>query len=156
LRVDGAQVALTGRFRFEPPPAGAYEWRMTSPPRIAPGVRVRLLPGRMPGLLVENTGALPLLILGIDGEPFLRVGPEGVDANTRSETWRQSGRRFASSNAAGEMSTEADWQRVAQTPRFSWIEPRARASTWQVPMRLGHDRFEVSGVAAWVPFETAE
>src|SRR5262249_28439125 len=63
LRVDGDSVVLSGRFRWRPPPAGAYATRLESAAQLAPGVRVKLLPGRAPGLLVENTSAQPLTVL---------------------------------------------------------------------------------------------
>ena len=81
LRVDGERVALSGRFRAAPAETGGFSARLTSPSEIAPGVRVTLLPGRAPGLLVHNASDRALLVFGADGEPFLRIAPEGVDAN---------------------------------------------------------------------------
>jgi hypothetical protein len=150
LRLDGTPVLLAGRFRYEPPAAGVYSPRLTSPREVAPGVKVTLLPGQVPGLLVENATSRALLVMGAEGEPFLRIGPAGVEANVRSQTWRASARQHDRLASAG-----SDWQRVASVPRFSWVEPRAaqKQSEWQIPMRLGDDPLQVTGVTVWRPFD---
>lgn len=167
MRVDGTPVLLTGAFRYQPPPA-ACTARLTSPPEVAPGVRVRLLPGRMPGLMIESSAVRPLLVYGADGEPFLRIDPRGVEANLGSRTWAQSA-RSASAMRASQRSETADWQRVTAVPRFGWIEPRAAApadastiaapatplatgaTRWHVPMQFGDERVEITGVVTCRP-----
>jgi hypothetical protein len=167
-------VALSGRFRSEPPATGSYTARLTSPSEIAPGVRVTLLPGRAPGLLVHNASQRPLLVFGTDGEPFLRIDAEGVDANLRSRTWQQSARsasvptqEVAEADALGDARAAPAWRRVASVPRFGWIEPRALVTSappetaqngaptdvleWAVPMQLGDQRVLVTGVVSWRP-----
>jgi hypothetical protein len=171
LRVDGESVQLAGRFRAETPATGVYSARLTSPLEIAPGVRVRLLPGRAPGLLVDNQSGLALLVFGVDGEPFLRIGPQSVEANLRSRTWEQSARSASTppaetQGAAGEASDQPVWKRVASVPRFGWIEPRALvkasppspsgsavpdAVQWSVPMQLADQPLRVTGVVSWTP-----
>jgi len=165
LRVDGKPVALEGRFRFEPPPTASAA-RLTSPAEIAPGVRVKLLPGRVPGLLVENGSQEPVVVLGGDGEPFLRIGPGGVDGNACSATFRASARAPSAAASDGDAAACASgatrWHRVAATPRFGWVEPRAappgegapRAAEaravavhrWSVPVEIGGARSDVTGV----------
>jgi hypothetical protein len=162
LRVDGAPVTLAGVFRYEPPRAGAYAPRLTSPAEIAPGVRVRLLRGAAPGLLVENRSGQQLTVLDERGEPFLRIGPSGVDANVRSAGWSRSGRRLASPERAdAHASGTTVWQRVASGSTYSWIEPRVvRAASaagssapdavlaWEIPLLLGETPLEVRGTVA--------
>jgi hypothetical protein len=154
LHVDGSPVTLAGAFRYEPPPSRAYGARLTSPSEIAPGVRVTLLPGRHPGLLLENTSARPVTVVGDRGEPFLRIGPAGVEANVRSDTWQRSGRAGSTARVLTSIPAEPDWVRVATAPRYGWIEPRAAAPTstraaggdrWQVPLQIGAERVLVSG-----------
>lgn len=159
LRVDGEVVVLAGRFRREPEASGRYHARLTSASEIAPGVRVRLLPGRTPGLLVTNESREVLAILDEDGEPFLRVGPRGVEANVGSAAWRRSGR--ASLAPAGDAAGPA-WQRVSTVPRFGWLDPRAAAGAgtappadghavraFRIPLELGGRRLAVRGELAW-------
>jgi hypothetical protein len=166
LRVDGERVALSGRFRSAPTEAGAFRARLTSPSEIAPGVRVTLLPGRAPGLLVENASGRALIVFGAEGEPFLRIASEGVDANLASPTWQASARSASAAVPAEGASGAPAWQRVASVPRFGWIEPRALVTRappegggdvleWRVPMRLGDESVVVTGVVAWKPLATA-
>lgn len=167
VRVDGQPTALTGVFRYDPPPDGMFVARMTSSSRPAEQIRVRLLPGQVGGFLVQNSGETALQVLGMDGEPFLRIGPDGVDANLRSRTWwssaRATGRRPA---AVDSRKSLPDWQRVAAAPRFSWIDPRLQAPgagsrdrmAWRIPMELGERVLVVSGQTEWVdhPSRSAE
>jgi hypothetical protein len=157
LRVDGVPVALEGGFRWQPPPAGAHRARLTSPRELAPGVRVRLLPGDTPGLLVENTSRRLLTVLDGDGEPFLRIGRKGVEANVRSRAWPASGRRASATVDHGPTDLGAPyWQRVARSSSYGWIDPRlvphdrgdARAS-WRIPVLLGTRELALTGVAQW-------
>ena len=156
VRVDGVPAELHGRFRYEPP-SGAALARLTSSSTPAPGVRVTLLPGDVPGLMVANAGRQPLTVLGVDGEPFLRIGPDGVVANLSSRTWRESGR--AGSQAEHGDTDAPRWQAVASVPRYSWIDPRTRldavappdgaTQSWTVPMRLGDVPLPVNGSTRW-------
>jgi hypothetical protein len=151
LRVDGVQVALRGHFRFEPP-ARPRRVRLTSPSAPATGVRVRLLPGATPGLLVENVGRNPLTVLDAAGEPFLRVSRKGVEANVRSRAWLDSARASAAADHGPAFRGAASWQRVTRAPRYVWIDRRVLTgedgtrSAWQVPMLLGTTALTVSGV----------
>jgi hypothetical protein len=162
LRVDGAPVMLQGRFRYDPPAPGTYRMRLTSQREVAPGVRVRLLPGHTPGLLLDNSSSETLLVLGADGEAFLRVGPRGVEANLSSPTWQRSARATAAHHTVAPAQTaEPVWQRVAAAPRFSWIEPRAQVPAairdtaaqhhWHVPVQIGAKQATVSGISTWHP-----
>lgn len=158
LRVDGAPVALEGRFRWEPPPAGAYRARLASPRALAPGVRVRLLPGPAPGLLIENTGRGVVTVLDADGSPFLRIGRKGVEANVRSAGWAASGRRGTLAAAGGGPSRMRlpHWRRVSRASSYGWIDPRlmpddpfAARIAWQIPVLVGATAHAVEGASEW-------
>jgi hypothetical protein len=57
------------------------------------------------------------------------------------------------------------WQRVASSPRFGWIEPRALVTStppssgggvrdvlqWSIPMQLGNEPLRVTGAISWTP-----
>jgi hypothetical protein len=160
LRVDGEATALTGVFRYDPPPKGTFIAWMTTPSQVAPDVQVRLLPGQVGGFLVQNSGDTALQVVGMDGEPFLRIGPQGVDANLRSRTWWTSARATGRRPAAVESRESLpDWQRVAAAPRFSWIDPRLQVRqgnpprgsfSWRIPMQIDGERLAVAGETAWV------
>jgi hypothetical protein len=155
LRVDGVPIPLRGRFRYEPPADGAFHTVLTSPRWIADRVSVRLLPGRVPGLLVANSGPVPLLILGTESEPFLRIGPQGVEANVISPTWRASGRGGGGANSTDAAATPR-WQRVSTAARYSWLETRAAQSeqrerhrSWSVPVRIAGESLLITGETTW-------
>jgi hypothetical protein len=161
VRVDGEPAAIAGRFRYDPPPAGAYVARLTSPTEIARGVRVRLLPGTPTGLLLESAAGSSLVVYGAAGEPFLSFAASGVEANVRSPSWWASGRAVGAPASAADSPATVDWQRVAGAPRFSWIEPRVQASietataspgepvAWEVPMEIDGRRVAVTGEVSW-------
>jgi hypothetical protein len=168
LRVDGKPVTLAGRFRYKPPPSGAYAATLTSPAEIAPGVRVRLLPGPLPGLLVKNGSRLPLTVLDDGGEPLLRIGPDGVEANVGNAAWARSGRRTDTpANPRPAEPGVPHWQLVARAASYSWLDPRlagretpptTRALTskgssepvaWQIPVLLGETPLRLTGTTVW-------
>jgi len=160
LRVDGAAVRLRGEHRRVEEPAGAWVARLTSSTEAAPGVRVRLLPGRHPGLLLENAGPLPVVVVDGDGRPLLRIATSGVEANLRSAAWRDSGRAGATRRVAPGDGDQPSWARVADAGRYGWIDPRlsapseTRARTgrplaWQVPLVIGEERVLMKGSLSW-------
>lgn len=161
LRVDGVAVAFTGRFRYEPP-AGAYEWRLTSGRTVAPGVEVTLLPGPAPGLLLRNGSDAVVQVYGESGEQFLRIGPGGVEANLNSPTWWRSARSTSQLPPLLDAGAPPRWARVGAAPRFSWVDPRAASPgslptdkgprTWRVPVSVGDQRAELTGIGTWRAF----
>jgi hypothetical protein len=46
----------------------------------------------VPALFLVNRGAEPVVVTGRDGEPFLRLGPNGAEVNRRSPTWADDAR----------------------------------------------------------------
>ncbi len=156
LRVDGVPVTLAGTFRWEPAAAGAYRTSLGSPPEIAPGVRVRVLPGDPPGLLIENRTRAVLTVLDELGEPFLRIGRKGVEANVRSVSWAKSGRSANGADRGPAFVGAPYWQRVTRAPSYGWLDPRlapraageARAA-WRIPVYLGATETEITGVSRW-------
>jgi hypothetical protein len=168
-RLGAQAIAIRGQFLYQPRPAGVFAARLTSAAELAPQVRVTLSPGRPPALLLENTGAQPVTVLGAGGEPFLRVSADGVEANLASPTWQDLGRYRGLVETGGAIGAGAPrWQRVSLAPRYSWLEPRAhlpavgpaaprpdntraKVMGWQVPLELGVRRLAIQGVVEWVP-----
>jgi hypothetical protein len=171
LRFGAAAVRLSGGFRFEPLPSGVFRSRITSPTLIAPGVRITLVPGRVPALYLENLGDAAVTILGSRNEPFLRLDQSGTEANLRSPTWRQSGRAEVVTEelVAADPSAPPLWKRQSPAPRYAWIEPRAaylereppepirergrpaEVLSWQIPIVCGGRRATITGVTEWTP-----
>ncbi len=170
LRVSGNATAITGSIRYQPL-RGAITADITRKPDI-PGLVVGALPGRVPGLFLENRTGGPVIVLGSKGEPFLRFRRGRVEANRHSPSWL-SARRAETGDAAGvvvDASRPPQWRAVSDVPRFGWIEPRAGYPTaeppaaiadagqpatlrsWSVPLRVGRRNTAVHGVNAWEPF----
>lgn len=114
--------------------------RITSVPALD-GVRWTVHTG---GLLVEveNTSATPLIVHGYEGEPYLRVGPDGVQRNRRSPTTYLNDDRFArqlrrdivarapAMPADVDPTAPPDWVHLHDRPRAFWHDHRTH---WMSP-----------------------
>jgi hypothetical protein len=176
VRIDGKTSALRGRFVARPVPTGSLRARLRSPSDLAPGVRLSLLPGQAGSFFLESDSAEPVTVFGRDGEPFLRLGPGGVEANLHSATFAEAARLRGGASLALEPRADAAprWERVSSAPRYGWVDPRtfygdgavpeavvkkgARAELlrWTVPVRIGAGEeaalVRVEGSTLWEPF----
>ncbi|MGH9085924.1 MAG: hypothetical protein ACRDYW_10760 [Acidimicrobiales bacterium] len=110
-------------------------------------------------LLVVNRTDEVLEVLADTGEPFLRIGPAGVEANLASPSWYLTNQPFGADRAPDGASPEADprWARVATDPAWGWFDHRLhpqdigpslgerRVARFEVPMRLGDRAVTVRG-----------
>lgn len=103
---------------------------ITSAPDL-PGVSWTVHTG---GLLIEvaNTGDQDLVIEGYDGEPYLRIGPEGVHRNLRSPATYLNRDRYERVTLPPVVDPAAapDWQRIHERPRVVWHDHRTH---WMSP-----------------------
>jgi hypothetical protein len=170
LRYGGREGAIEGRL-FYSPLLGTLQQRLTSPQILGDAAFVQLLPGAVPGLFVDNGGEEPVTVLGRSGEPFARIGPEGVEVNVRSPSHVDDQRlRGESPEVAADADAEPLWRAMGDAPRYNWIEPRAaygreqpppdvvdagESATvleWAVPVRLAEGATqEITGRTTWVP-----
>lgn len=175
VRVDGKPTAISGSFRYTPPPAGQFVARLTVPEQVRPGIHAQVLPGPVPGLYITNTTAETLVVFGRNDEPFIRIGPEGVFANVKSPTWQHSARAEVSSDnkTLADAKAPPQWVMTSPSASFSWIETRAayrrsgppagiakrgvksELQRWHIPMQLGDTRLELGGATDWVPTQFA-
>lgn len=167
VRMDGQPARLSGRFIAKQVLPGRYEARLAAESRLPDGVSLTVVQGNPPALMLRNTGAQAVTVLGLDDEPYLRIGPDGVDANVVSNTWRQYGRgRVDAGVVSGAAAGEPQWQRVSSQPLYTWLEPRAEvdlarappagtrrvtASRWHLALRHGDRRYPVQGRTDWIP-----
>ena len=151
------------------PRSGRWRATLISARGLVPGVRVTLLPGRVPGLFLESSRADPLVVLGRAGEPFLRFTSEGVEANRQSPLWRENVRaRREIVTVTVDPLAAPDWQRVSRVPRLAWLEFRAWPGTdepsrealrhvtpprlaWTIPVRFGGRTTSFFGLTTWQP-----
>ena len=163
----GLHAAATDGHDIESSSAGFWQTTLVSSHEPAPGVRIMPLPGRVPGMFLETTGADPVVILGRSGEPFLRFSDRGVEANVRSPLWIDNAQaRGEATTSAGDPNGAPDWRSVSATSRFAWIEFRAWPGTdepkvsadhaphrlaWSSPMRVGDRSLVLVGLTTWHP-----
>ena len=129
----------------------------------APGVTARVLPGPVPGILLDATASdQTIVVLGAAGEPYVRLGPRGAEVNLRSPAQRGGA---ASGGRALDPRAAPRWRRIAPVARYAWLEARARPQrlpaitdtrrrtllTWRVPLDVGGRRTELRGATSWVP-----
>jgi hypothetical protein len=116
----------------------------------APGVTVRSVEAGA-RLELTNNSAATVEILGLQGEPFLRVRPDGVDENRNSPTLYASRSLHGDAPPAG-LGAGADWRATSDRPVVRWHEERARSQGWSVPLMLnGADPAVIRGTVEAVP-----
>jgi hypothetical protein len=126
-----------------------------------PGGRLRLIEA---GGRVELTSPrVTVVVLGYEGEPYLRVGPRGVERNLRSPaTYLNAGRTGGTAPPAG---ADADapprWERTSTSPTARWHDHRAhvmgaqslqrRVTGWQIELVVDGLTRTVRGELRYVP-----
>lgn len=169
LAYDGQHARLDGAVVYAPAVGGAAA-RLTSSLHPAPDLTAALEPGAYPDLFVADSGPDPLLVLGQAGEPFARLGPDGVDVNVLSPVHAADAiARGRTPEAPPNAAAPPQWQHVSGQPSYDWLDPRTRypGSTpssqvllapgrtvlqhWSVPVEFGTQRLHLDGVVEWVP-----
>jgi hypothetical protein len=115
-------------------------------------------------------------VLGAEDEPFVRIGPT-VEVNLHSPSYIQMQQAIAKTPEAsaevGQAEANADtapnWEQVQKSPQWRWLEFRAApppgdppkelteredpttVKTWKVPILIGENRTEISGITQFVP-----
>ncbi|MEV4659292.1 hypothetical protein [Micromonospora sp. NPDC049301] len=148
-----------------------YRTRTTGVAPARPGLEVRVIEAGARLELTNRTGR-PIEVIGYSGEPYLRVGPDGVFENTRSPA------TYLNRTLTGEttLPAEADpaatpsWRRIADGPTVRWHDQRAlwresappdavraapdrehRVRDWTIPLRDGADAAQIRGTLDWLP-----
>jgi hypothetical protein len=161
MRLAAQPVVVSGEFRARPVSHGYWMPAMRTPVEIAPRVDVAIIPGVVPAVTVANGGHDPVTVVGARGEPFLRIGADGVFANAISPTWMQSGRapETMSPIALNNDPSAVRWTKVSSGSRYTWLEWRARCADnrpeqtpmkWIIPMLIGAKSIPVLGETRWI------
>lgn len=137
----------------------------------AAGVSWRVLAGDALLQVVNRTGE-ELTVSGYQGEPYLRVGPDGVFENRNSPAAYLNNDRLAQTPVpeTADPRAEPAWVRVGDRPTFAWhdhrihwmastLPPQVQAdpnqpvlvNAWQVPFTLAGREAVVAGELRWVP-----
>jgi len=174
LTYGGSRGAITGRFEYKPT-LGQYNTQQTSPTTPAEGVKVQVVPARsVPAVFVENLSPEPVVILGRQDEPFARIGPKITEVNLLSPMWIENQQaRGQDPTEPADPQAEPKWHKVADAPRWTWLEFRAASpkedppkavaqrdtattvKTWKVPYLIGDRRHELLGGVQFVPVAQA-
>lgn len=136
-----------------------------------PGVRVRLIEAGS-RLELRNDGP-EVVVLGVEDEPYLRVGPDGAFENGRSPTAARNRRNVHAQApaAAGDRTAAPAWRRLSSDPVARWHDHR---TDWhaarnppqveqdpgrrhvvlprgEIPLERGAERSVAFGTLTWVP-----
>lgn len=137
-----------------------------------PGVTVRVLQfGDQ--LEVVNDSGTELTVPGYSGEPYLRIGPDGVWRNALSPATYLNLDRYGRTPIPDDVDIVAapEWEQVSTEPAYAWHDHRTHwmtegqlpplvaaapdrahtVSEWTVPMVHGGTEVEVAGVLTWSP-----
>ena len=161
ITIEGGFESLDGH--------GHFVSSLEAPGKGTSGMEVRLLEGPVPGIFVQNDTDKLLVIPGPDDEPFLRIGPQGVEANLRSPMYYLGGDQVIRKvPPEADPSASPQWLKVSDIPVWAWLEWRARVPAtseqravlgpeprtvleWDVPATLGGEPFPIAGQVDWVP-----
>ena len=164
MRLGSQPVVVSGRFRARPIAHGYWMPAIKTPHEIAPRVEVAIIPGVVPAITIANGGNEPVTVIGSRGEPFLRIGSDGVFANALSPTWMQSGRapQTTSPVALSKDGSAARWTKISPGSRYTWLEWRARCPDdrverttmkWEIPLLVGSEPIAVLGETRWIAID---
>ena len=126
LRVGGerVEVEVTTLFR---PSGGIYRAFMADDAVQPAGVTLVVVDGPMPRLvLTADPGAEPVVV-GAEGEPMVRILPDGTaEANLSSPTWREVRRMTEGLVPTGLLRPDAvpRWETIGGGGTVEWADPR--------------------------------
>lgn len=167
-RVGKVRLTITGSFE-ELGRHGHFQTEIVSLNPEIGGLEMRLLDGRIPAVFVRNDTGGTLHVPGERGEPFLRIGPRGVFANSRSPEYYRAGALTVRPVPLDlDPRSQPSWERLSTEPLWSWLEYRARLPAtaeqrvvlgdeprtvleWVTPMMLGDRPLRLEGRVRWIP-----
>jgi hypothetical protein len=113
---------------------------------------------------------VPVVVKGRQGEPMLRIGPAGTEANLHSPSWIDNLKGHGDTpTVEADASAPPQWQLVHPEPRELWLETRgfyskelppadiiARSEPtvllrWSVPLVQGTATATLTGTTSYVP-----
>ena len=116
------------------------------------GVLVTAVPGAIGKLRLSTTGATTVEVLGSTGQPMLRVGPGGVDANATSPDWYAVNEPLgiAQVPATAKPTARERWTRVSKRRSWEWFDhrfhpPGKPVYKWTIPIRVDGEPATIRG-----------
>jgi hypothetical protein len=123
-------------------------------------------------LELQNDTRTDVLVLGYQGEPYLRVGPRGVFENTRSPATYLNRTRDGKTPVpdSADAGAAPEWHRIGSGTTARWHDHRVHwmgtndppvvtrnpdrrhvVDHWQLQLRRGSQDITISGELVWVP-----
>ncbi len=107
--------------------------------------------GRDDQLLLTNRSGCEVTVLGYEGEPYLRFGPDGVFANRKSRNYYLDTDRYGTAVVPATVSSTAppDWVKVSEGASFAWHDHRIHWMSPDPPPSVRNDRSRRQVVSQW-------
>lgn len=154
------------------PPSSNFRSSVQGVDPPAPGLSVRTIDAGARVELVNRTEHT-VTVLGYDGEPYLRIGPDGVFENRRSPATYLNRDRQGRAEVPEEADAQAEpeWRRIDNGPSARWHDHRAHwmgselppqvaadpdrthvvIEQWEIPLLVGDRSSTVAGGLTWIP-----
>jgi hypothetical protein len=173
LAVRRALVLVVALVGLAARPAAAHQGDGLTQPILetmtpsVPGITVEVAYSANYQFVVSNTTTQTVTFLADSGEPFLRIGPVGVEGNFASPTFYDSnvpsGRESFPPQAKPGPDVPPIWKKLAKQPNWGWYDhrlhpverylpPEVQKATqpvelgrWKVPLRVGDQPGELQG-----------
>jgi hypothetical protein len=173
VAVVAALVACPGASAHGDGAARGFRSAVESVRPALSGLTVRVLDSD-DELQLRNETGMTIVVLGYDGEPYLRFSADGVFRNSHSPAAYLNLDRYAKVDVPAEADPKAQprWERVASGAIWSWHDhrihwmspidpPRVRANPdrphhvfdWQVPARIEGRKLAITGRLDYAPPE---
>jgi hypothetical protein len=168
IRYGDQDGGIEGYFEYKPP-VGSWKTVLKSSDSPAEGVKVGIVSSEIiPALYVENNSPKTVMVLGREGEPFVRLGPK-AEVNITSPLYVEiTQARGQTPRLPADAQAAPSWEEVGSRPRWGWLELRARPPTeppkkaveskrstdvvsWSVPLVIGDERIKLDGVTQFIP-----
>jgi hypothetical protein len=149
-----------------------FDGRVVSVTPELPGVQVRVLQFGDEVELVNGTDT-EVAVPGYSGEPYLRIGPDGVWRNANSPATYINLDRYGRTPIPerADSAAEPAWEQVSTQPHYVWHDHRTHWMTegllppqvaaepdrehvvaeWEIPVEHGGTEATVAGVLTWSP-----
>jgi hypothetical protein len=117
-----------------------YQTRLTGISPAIPGIELEVV-DLGTRLRLSNTTTHDVIVLGYDGEPYLRVGPAGVFENTRSPaTYFNRSLNPAPAPKRADPNAPPTWKKIGSGTTASWHDHRAHFMGTEDPPSVARDR----------------
>lgn len=138
-------------------------------PAALAGVTIQVAASVATQLVAENPTEDVLEVIDDQGNPFLRIGPEGVQANLSSPAWYTTNdpTGLAAPPDGVDTGPEAEprWALASEEPAWGWFDHRLHPTTyrapvdgeptvlaqWRVPVRYAGEETAVTGAVRYEP-----